>query len=94
MNIFYLDENTGAVQEYFSMSHMKKARYLTHRGGHRRGCFIHNGNIGRIHIKPFSLSIKSLDTDLDLKLPAKISEWGNILGLIQHMVIKNPEKPT
>lgn len=65
IQIYVLEEQTGTLQEYNSITDLKKKRFLNIQGGLMKGCVERNGALGNIQLNPFVLSIKGLDTDFD-----------------------------
>jgi hypothetical protein len=44
------------------------------------GCIQRNGNLGKIELQPFSISIKGLDTDFDYQMVYSTEQWGALIG--------------
>lgn len=57
------------------------------------GCIEKNGNLGKIDISPFTITIKGLDTDYELTHQFKMGEWGKVIGYLQSLVLFKPSKP-
>jgi len=58
-----------------------------------KGCIDRNGSLGTIKVRPFSVSIKSLDSDYEYKKAIKTTQWGKMVGQMQRKCIEQPEKP-
>lgn len=57
-----------------------------------RGC-LEKGRFGHIMIKPFSLSIKALDSPYDFKQDFKLTQWQKLIGFMQKQAAIDPYSP-
>ena len=88
-----LEEQSSQIQEYTSLEDFKKKRLLQHKSGLLKGCIDRNGALGTIKVRPFSLSIKSLDSDFEFSRNFKPNQWSKLAGIMQRQSIERPENP-
>jgi len=65
VSIYVYEDTTGALRYYKSVTDLRRQRFLKMNGNNLRGRFQRNGVNGRIEVKPFAVSIKGLDSELD-----------------------------
>ena len=82
MQIYVLEEQSCHIQEYTSLEDFKKKRLLQHKSGLLKGCIDRNGALGTIKVRPFSLSIKSLDSDFEFSRTFKPNQWSKLAGIM------------
>jgi hypothetical protein len=78
--IYQYSEYTGNTKRYTSLTEFKKQRLLKTDKGSLSGCIQRNGNLGKIELQPFSISIKGLDTDFDYQMVYSTEQWGQLIG--------------
>lgn len=64
-------------------------------GNNLRGRFQRNGVNGRIEVKPFAVSVKGLDSDLDHREVFGLQQWEQLIGYMQLkgvLKLDNPEQ--
>jgi hypothetical protein len=86
---FYFD-HYGQIQQAASEQDFKRNRLQEAGGDSLKGCIERDGELGKIEVTPFSVSIKGLDSDYDFSHTFKTAEWKDILGFLQHKAIQNP----
>jgi hypothetical protein len=91
MNIFYLDES-GEAKSYFSLTDMRNRRYYEAHGC-LHGCFFHNGHLGKITLKPFAVSVKSMTDDSHERAEFSGILESRMMSFIQHQALKRPDAP-
>lgn len=89
----YVLEHSGRIEDYASLSEYKRKRFLVPRSGALKGCFIQNGQMGQIRVKPISVLIKGLDTDYEFKHTFRLTNWHKVVAFMQHASLKKPDSP-
>lgn len=62
-------------------------------GSTLRGRFQRNGTNGRIEIKPFAVSVRGLDSQIDHREVFTLPQWENLIGYMQQKGIIKPDNP-
>ena len=57
------------------------------------GCIEKNGNLGKVEVTPFMITIKGLDADYDFKHQFERSDWDQLIGFLQHKAIQFQNSP-
>ena len=57
------------------------------------GCIERNGDLGKLELQPFSVTIKGLDSDFDFQHSFKKSDWQTLIGFMQYKSIVSPNNP-
>lgn len=86
-------DGSNKIIDYKSLHDLKQKRFLRIKGSTLQGCIERNGAYGSICIKPFRLSIKSLDSEFEFQKNFKLYYWQKIIGFMQHRSALDPEKP-
>jgi len=74
---------SGKLCQYKSVAILRRERFLRMNGSTLRGRFQRNGTNGRIEIKPFAVSVRGLDSQLDHREVFTLPQWENLIGYMQ-----------
>jgi len=95
MQIYLLEQASGKILDYNSLSEFKRKRFFENKSGNTRGFFSQNNSLGQIEIKPFAVVIKSLDSSYEYRHNFGIASghWSKIIGFMQLKALKRPHEP-
>lgn len=91
---YYYSEATGMVADFKNILDFKKQRLLRSDSGTLSGCIQKNGNMGKIELLPFQITIKGLDQDYEFKNVFSTAQCAQLVGFFQSKAVKCPKNPS
>ena len=94
MTICHYSDCTGKLSKFMNIKDYKDFKLsLKSEKTALSGCIERNGNLGKLELQPFKVTIKGLDSEYDFQHAFKTSDWQHLIGFLQQKSIISPNNP-